>query len=333
MDKFTDIEYLKLLSPQLKRFTPQSGGVWKFRCPFCGDSAKNEFKTRCYVYPKSTGLKFHCHNCGEHGGVYKLLKHVNPELAREYAFKSFLEPSQNNKTEYTYTERVQPLPVSIQHDINLPTISELPDDHSAKIYLKNRRIPPENFDRLFFTDNFKKFIMDISPDEDKIEKLYEEPRIIIPIHNRNGVLVGVQGNSWTSPKKYIIVQLIEEQLIFGIDKIDETKPILILEGAYDSLFLPNSIAGLSSSAMDNIELDNTILVYDNEPRNKDTVRFMEKAIHKNKKVVIWPETIAEKDINNMVLSGMDPKEIYTTIQNNTFDRMRATLEITKWKRV
>ena len=46
---------------------------------------------------------------------------------------------------------------------------------------------------------------------------------------------------------------------------------------------------------------NYIWVFDNEPRNREVVNRIAKAIDRGDKVVIWPSNIKEKDVNEMIL--------------------------------
>jgi hypothetical protein len=48
------------------------------------------------------------------------------------------------------------------------------------------------------------------------------------------------------------------------------------------------------------------------------------------KVCVWPETIEEKDINDMVLSGLNPLDI---IERNTLQGLQLTLAIKNWSKV
>ena len=57
---------------------------------------------------------------------------------------------------------------------------------------------------------------------------------------------------------------------------------------------------------------------------------MEKSISKQDNIVIWPKNIKEKDINDMVLAGLDPSAI---ILSNTYNGLEAKLKFTDWKRV
>ena len=74
--------------------------------------------------------------------------------------------------------------------------------------------------------------------------------------------------------------------------------VKIVEGEFDSMFLKNCIASGDSSLVitaDSIQSDNKVLIFDNEPRNKEIVKLMGDAIKLNYHVVIWPDTIEEKE--------------------------------------
>ena len=60
---------------------------------------------------------------------------------------------------------------------------------------------------------------------------------------------------------------------------------------------------------------------------------MEKVINNNYSLCIWPNTIVEKDINDMILSGKTPNQIIDMINNNTHSGMIAKLTLNNWKRV
>jgi hypothetical protein len=46
-----------------------------------------------------------------------------------------------------------------------------------------------------------------------------------------------------------------------------------------------------------------VFVYDNEPRNREICAKIAKSIQQGDSVVIWPSSITEKDINDMVMTG------------------------------
>ena len=79
-----------------------------------------------------------------------------------------------------------------------------------------------------------------------------------------------------------------------------------------------------------LEGSDTILVYDNEPRNREIVGRIERCIERNQKVVIWPSNIIEKDINDMVLAGHD---VMSMLKLNTYSGLEAKLKFNTWKKI
>ena len=123
--------------------------------------------------------------------------------------------------------------------------------------------------------------------------------------------------------------------LFGTDSINDTERILVVEGPIDSMFLNNSVAVASSNLESITEVydkNNVVLIFDNEPRNKEIVKLLDRAIDNHFKVCIWPEMIEEKDINDMILSGFSQDELQDIIDNNTFVNLRAKMEFVKWKK-
>ena len=132
--------------------------------------------------------------------------------------------------------------------------------------------------------------------------------------------------------KYITVMLNEDApKIYGLDKIDETKPIYITEGPFDSTFVENSVA-MCGSDLDirTFGWSDYIWVFDNEPRNREIVERIDKTIHRGDKVVIWPLNIKEKDINDMVLCGHD---VMNVLESNTYSGLKAKIKFNNWKKV
>ena len=103
------------------------------------------------------------------------------------------------------------------------------------------------------------------------------------------------------------------------------------EGPIDSMFVDNAIAicGSDLSTVGNMYRD-TVLVYDNEPRASVIIKKIESAIDKGMKVVIWNIGNRYKDINDMVLAGINVNRI---LKDRTFKGMKAKLELAKWKKI
>ena len=73
-----------------------------------------------------------------------------------------------------------------------------------------------------------------------------------------------------------------------------------------------------------------VWIYDNEPRNIQIVQRLETTIRNKEQVVIWPSQIKQKDINDMVLAGLDVQSI---VKSNTYSGMEAQVKFIQWKKV
>jgi transcription elongation factor Elf1 len=330
MSIYIDRKFLLLLSPRLDRFAQKKDDLYNFRCPFCGDSQKNKYKARGYVYKKKNDYFYKCQNCGVGHTMYNFIKYIDPSMVKEYAMERYAngETGNNNYPKPTFEEfKAKP---EFKTTINLPTIESLPEQHHARVYVESRRIPEAQYSNLYFAEDFKKFVEEVGVEKELKEK---DQRLIIPFYNQQKELVAFQGRALGESKiRYITIKLQDDtDKFFGVDRVDWTKTVYVLEGPIDSMFIENSIATADSNLMAVGKTDNVVLVYDNEPRNKDIVKNIQKAIENNFSVCLWPKTIDYKDINDMVLGGMSPDEIKSIIDTHTFSGLRATLEFTNWK--
>ena len=153
------------------------------------------------------------------------------------------------------------------------------------------------------------------------------------MYDRDKNLIGFQGRSLThNSVKYITVMLEDEApKIYGLDSIDEKLPVYVVEGPFDSTFVNNSVALCGSDGdLGYLKGSDLILVYDNEPRNREIVNRIERCIERNQRVVIWPNNIIEKDINDMVLAGHD---VMSVLKSNTYSGLEAKVKFNSWKKV
>ena len=73
-----------------------------------------------------------------------------------------------------------------------------------------------------------------------------------------------------------------------------------------------------------------IWVFDNEPRNREIIERIHKTINRGDKVVIWPSSIQEKDVNDMINSGHDVRRV---IESNTYSGLKAKIKFNYWKKI
>ena len=77
-------EYIQKLAPSLPRFEKVKYGVYKFRCPFCGDSKKNPNKRSGYFYLINYSQNYRCFLCNHRSSLKNVLRVLKPELYMEY---------------------------------------------------------------------------------------------------------------------------------------------------------------------------------------------------------------------------------------------------------
>jgi hypothetical protein len=164
----------------------------------------------------------------------------------------------------------------------------------------------------------------------------DEPRMVIPFYDSDDKLVGVTCRALRGEElRYVTIKIDDDAIqVFNINNVDKSKTIYVTEGPLDSLFLDNAIAvtGTSFNKLEQLNLnkDKLVVIIDNQPRNKEVVKLYNSMIDKGYSVVIWPQTLQEKDINDMVLSGKDVKKI---VKQNTFSGLEAKTKFISWKRV
>jgi transcription elongation factor Elf1 len=334
MSVYIDRTFLLRISPKLSRFTQKKPDLYNFRCPLCGDSQKNKTKARGFVFRKKDDYFYMCHNCGASTTFYNLLKSVDEVLLKEYQLERYKNGTNNANTPKPDFSEAKEKPV-FKEKIALESIKSLPEKHFAKSYVQQRRIPKTFHSQLYFAPDFATFIQSLGIEKEKLQK--NDQRLVIPFFDENKNLVAIQGRSLGESKlRYITIKLHENNhKIFGLDRIDQDKKVYVVEGPIDSMFLDNAVATADAnleSITNILDRSKVVLVFDNEPRNKQIVQKLEHAIDNHFSVVIWPEFIVEKDINDMVLNGFSPDEIQDIISKNTFVNLRAKMEWVNWKK-
>ena len=319
-----DSKYIGLVSSRLQKFKSVKSDLYNFRCPICGDSTRNKNKARGYIYAVKNNTNFKCHNCGASLSFNNFLKEMDPTLHKQYMLEKFKEghTGRNFVVEEPVFEFSKPV---FKKKLDLPKASEV---SVAKEYLEKRKLNPEKF---YFAHKFKEWTNAQKVTFDTIGR--DESRIIIPMYDRDNNLIGFQGRSLVpNSVKYITVMLDEEApKIYGLNTIDQNLPIYVVEGPFDSTFVNNSVALCGSDGdVRCLKGSSIVFVYDNVPRNREIVNRISKCISRGERVVIWPNGIIEKDINDMVLSGLNVMDV---LKSNTYSGLEAKIKFNNWKKI
>jgi hypothetical protein len=328
MSIYIDKKYVNIVSGSLEKFKWKKENLATCRCFKCGDSKKNRSKTRGYFFEIKGKYVYKCHNCGLSCNLYSVLESISPSLCKEYAFENFKDKN--------------PEPVEVEqkkeHEpmfTNLGTRLDLLDaDHMAVKYVKSREIPKEKYSCFYYSNDFSKIMRDFNREGTK------EPRLVIPFYDENKNLIGVQGRSFEEKKdsiRYITLKKEgEERLWYNLDKVNPRETVYVTEGPIDSMFIPNAVAMQGAGWLDSLPAkianSNVVFIFDNEPRNHEIVSLIGKYIDAGKNVVIWPDEINKKDVNDMVKAYDVPLTIKLII-NNVYSGLKAKMKYTYWKKV
>lgn len=328
---YIDVKYINLLSPKLEKFTWKKSNLAICRCPICGDSKKNKSKKRFYIYDSKGKYFVKCHNCQYACSFSKFLESQDSHLYSEYRLENYRSANT--------TQVLQPASVSQEKEPeeknhwkeileDYETLDNLDSSNPGVQYAKKRMIPKSRFSDIYYLNNFTEFC---SKFDTKVDNF---PRLGFCFRKSNGDVCGMNCrviDSSMSSVRYITFKDEEEVKVFGMNQVNLAKPVYIVEGPIDSLFLKNCIAMMGSSAdIRTLGIKEAIYVFDNEPRNRDICRQIKGKIDAGHKVVIWPDYITLKDINDMVVAGLD---VETLIEQSTYSGLLAVAKFTQWRKV
>ena len=335
-------KYILLLSNQLEMFKERAN-TFNCRCPICGDSKKNKFKARGYFLNRNGKYHYHCHNCGANRTIENFLKEFNPTLEQEYKLEVLKEKADNHvslpsavddaadvTSKYTPTLGAKPLK-------DLIAVSKLNHNHPAALYVKQRQIPPNLHYKIFYVENGYQWAKKWLPEKFTLDWKGKDPRIVLPLVGKDNKCYGAIARAiGTSQQRYLKLNWADHSgFIYGLDTVDVSKTVYVMEGQFDSMFIPNSVA-VGSMHFDlvkqHLPTEDVVIVLDNEPRSKQCIQQMKKAVDYGYKVCVWPSHVREKDINDMILSGMPAHDVKVIIDTYTHNGLKANLAISAFQK-
>lgn len=333
-------QYIEEAGRSLEGFHKVRDGLYNCRCPICGDSATNSFKRRGYfiLHPDNGGWSFYCHNCGVSYPLQKFLKTTDQELYRRYCLEAFRSAKELSFKKAKPKKEVNVVSAMDQKFLCHPLTrkcSDLPEDHDAVKYLESRKLDKEMMSHILWTDNFPLLVKTvIGPKYDKSTLI--EKGILFPVRDFNLKLVGWQIRDIHSEDKRFRFSTCtmdgsSGELCFVPRKLNKAKPVFVVEGCIDSLFLHNSIARLQA-ALWKFESASMECVYfnDQERRNRQVSKEIAKCVNKGLRTVLLDSRYEGMDVNDMVLSGLEPKEVERLFLENSWKGLTAKVKYSKW---
>lgn len=332
-----DVKYINLIAYKLKNFKRRGRDLYNFSCEWCGDSSRDKYKARAYICHDNANDSWYvfCHNCGESKPFWKFLQDLDPLLYREYNMERFVESGGSVRKRVVEEPSIpNPTPVFDRSPLRkIKKIIELPREHPAVDYCLKRKLPLRYLKDLRYADDYPSWVNSFT--EKKIRR-DKHARLIIPFLDRSGNMYALQGRALdpaVEPKYHTV--LVDETMpkVYGLDSMCIDKRLYIVEGPIDSMFLDNAIA-MAGADLVGIEPDksNSTIVLDNEPRNKQIVDRMQDWIDRGYYVCFWPESMKQKDLNDMILAGYDSDQLKNIIDDNTYRGLAAQLRMKQWKR-
>lgn len=338
MSSWVDNEFAYRAFAHLPKFTQvnnSSSFKLRFRCPVCGDSQTDVNKSRGWYYGDSNGGNIHCYNCNYHAPIGVYLKEFEADLYREYILelrkdKDRSKPTVVEKPPEPERKIIKALPACIRLD-------QLKEDHPIIKYVQARCIPKEAWKRMWFTREWPKLVNHISPGTYKKEM--PEPRLVIPIYNKDGKAEAFQGRALKkdAPQKYITIKAYPEATkIYGVERVKDGD-VWVMEGPIDSMFIPNAIAITGGQLdLDVVPFkDRRVWVLDSESRHPDTIKRLKKLVDAGERVMFWDNVPwKSKDVNDMVRKdGATPEEILAYMQNNISQGLMAKMRLSKYSKI
>lgn len=365
MSLYIDILFIGRIGVRLRNFKRKSDYLWNCSCVFCGDSKTDLTKARGYIYRVQGNLNFKCHNCGMSCNLGNLIRKVSEDIYQEYVmerYKDGIHAKNDHKDPFGpgsdsfFKAKSRPLDLSVKDRVEdqllddvkrfipqsklneLMRCDSFKQGHPVRMYLEGRMIPEEFYSRLFVAPKFKAWTNSIIKDKFQSPIYSDHPRLVIPLIDVDGRIFGYGARAFgdEQPKYYTIKLNESDPKIFGLDRVDLSQTVYVTEGQFDSMFVDNCVAVSGASfitpwTQENI--DKCVLIYDNEPRNSDICKQLNKAIEAGFKVVMFPEAFVWKDINDAIKDGLTKDDIKRIIQRNTFDGLDAKLKFSTWRKV
>lgn len=317
-----DVRYFKLAvgESRIKHETPTDITV---RCPICGDSKKSRNKARMHLYMRNGKALVNCFNeCScTNKTVYKFLKDYYPNLLENYK-------------QETFGNRIK-------------EIKEL--DFSGGVGFELIDTPEEKPKTLF----------DLSQYFEKSERVYDyiESRGLEWSPTLGDVYLGKKitlngkfyniddfiviplycGDKWygfysRSMKEHRFQTFIIDEgfKLWNFYNIDKSKTVYVFEGIFDALSVYNSgitnvVACLGATPpLSLLEGLDVVFCFDNDRTGYlNSIKYLKKGF----KVLCYPENIKEKDMNEILKTGVNVKDL---ILNNQVSGILGEIKIKKF---
>lgn len=317
LDKYDELEFISRLNLPKQRRVPIG---FNFPCPLCKEG-KSKNKRRAFILTNNKRHYynvFHCHNCGINLSFKNFLKEVDPVLFEEYKEKEKRVKLEKLKT--STLGKNKSIDNTLEYDLKYIKLSKdfipVEENLTALKYCQKRKIPKKVIENMYYCKEGSILDDDVMSEYDMI---------IFPFYDHNKVY-GYQGRSIF--KKFFYTNSIEGFKVYNLFNVNLEEPVYIFESIIDSLFTENSIAMIGSDLSEFLtkKIKYPIFVHDND-FTEITLNKIEKDLNNGFKVVIFPEDLKEKDINEMILNGWTKQKIKELLEKNTYSGFNGKIRV------
>lgn len=335
-----DYSFILRLGSRLELFSEVRRGLFRSRCPFCGDSKKRKSLSRLYIFETPESARAYCHNCGFSGNIAFLIKSIDSEMFKEYRLEKFGSKAKKDTRQIerklqTFTRKTF---IKHQKDLEiyqLPNCFPASEISTSKEFLQLRSIPEYLYPYLFYMGNISSFVSNFNKYEDL--NINNIPCIAVPFYiNKNELPPYVMIRSLKG-KFFMNLEIGEGPKIWGLPHLN-TDESLCFEAPIDAMMVSGgvSMSGIhlaqdARNLLKNV-VGRNILVFDNDyQRNKNVKNALKQAIKSNDWVVVYDNQFHWKDANDCICSGEWSREqLREYLIQRTFRGARANLELARW---
>lgn len=311
-----------------------TNSYYNFRCNICGDSNKNKLKKRGYILINKDRWGFKCHNCGAFMSAEQWLKEYYPNYYKMYVTDLLSDNKDKKESDESKIKklienkkrerRIEEKRIKKQEKEDVKYFTPIKNgktkifDEAIK-FCKDRLIP-ENVWSKWFVSTKKKY----------------GGRLIIPFYDNTNNIYYFQARTLTKQDpKYLNRVANKDNAIYNYFNIDKTKPVMILEGPIDSLFVDNSIAVLGTSISPELQKRlnklNSFYLFDSDGAGVKTAL---KYLGKSKNVFVWKKFIKDYDLPDR--DKWDMNEVYIYLKRKdvfTFKELEKYFTNVRYDRI
>ena len=317
------------------------------KCPVCGDSKMHRNEKRLHIYEKNHDTRVGCFNgdcpVGQRN-VYSFLRDFYPELFTMYKREKFQENLNSFKT-FRTNGSTEPVDVfanikKVKNVKNIET-SKSPKRDYPKIVtqdLSKYFEPVENSSKAMEYIKSRGY----SYNENDFGKWYHanvdltigareyhlQDFLVIPLYIQ-GKMYGFYSRSLNDKKFYTYMNDFNVGYkVWNYFNVDLEKPCYITEGIFDAIALweagfKNVMACMGANLPDDIlrTLKEPVFCLDNDKTGKlNNLKYTQKGL----RVLVYPDDLVQKDLNEMFVAKVDIKDL---VQTNVFKGIMAEIKL------